>query len=322
MRTLLSQIYEPGQFHANALAQKRGLREALAHYGAIHDFDYLANDRATLYQGYINRIESFQPDLVLTQFHGADLLTPAQLRELKQTYPGIVWANLSGDSWLHSLTAPPILDLAHEYDLWLVCAPDVLPFYAQEGIHAHFWQIAYEYPLLPLPAMPAYDVVFLGNVISEKRRELLKLLRTLDVSVGIYGDWEGADGHNTYDFRAGEALYQNASLAIADCAYPDQANYISNRPFQCLGAGGALLLHQRVERMAALSGLSGGVHYIEWNTLDELPALIDFWLKYDQAWEKHRITQAGQRFVHYYHTWEARAKQLVEEFLPEVRAKA
>lgn len=313
MRTLLAQIYEPGQFHDNAVREKRGLRDALAEQGALHDFDYLANDRDTLFQGFVNRIDSFAPTFILTQFHGADLLTPAQVRQLRAAYPGITWANLSGDSWLHSLTSPDMLALAREYDLWLVCAPDVLPIYEREGIRAAFWQIGTERPAPPLPPMPTYDVVFLGNVISDKRRALLERLRSLDgVKVGIYGDWERADGHNTYAFAEGEALYQNATLTIADAAYVDQANYISNRPFQALAAGGALLLHERVERMDVLSGLVAGVHYIDYTSLDELPALIRFWLADAQAADRRRIVEAGQRYVLHYHTYAARVQQLFE----------
>lgn len=311
MRTLLAQIYEAGTFHDNAVTQKRGLYNAFAAQGAVHDFDYLANDRDTLMQGFINRISTFEPTLVFTQFHAADVLTPEQVRHLRDRFPYVQWVNWSGDSWAWSLTSPAILELARQYDLWLVAAPDTLPTYAAEGINARFWQIALERPVTPLPDMPHYDVVFLGNVISDRRRALLELLRGLEgVNVGIYGDWEHADGHNTYDFAAGEALYRNATLAIADMAYPDQLNYISNRPFQALAACGAVLLHQHVERMDVLSGLVAGKHYVEWQTLDDLPALIREWLKPEYAKRREGLRRSGRGFVLKRHTWDVRVKQL------------
>src|SRR5690606_4711585 len=94
-------------------------------------------------------------------------------------YPGITWVNWSGDSWAHSLTAPAILELAREFDLWLVAAPDALPTYAAEGIRAAYWNIALEPSVEPLPDMPAYDVVFLANVINDKRRQLMERLRAI-----------------------------------------------------------------------------------------------------------------------------------------------
>lgn len=322
MRTLLAQIYESGRFHDVAFAQKCGLREALSARGALLDFDYLANDPDTLYQGFVNRIESFQPSHILTQFHSAEHLLPAQVAALKVAYPNVVWVNWSGDSWLHSLTAPSVLELARQYDLWLVAAPDVLPVYAQEGVTAAFWQIAYEPPTVSVPPMPTYDVVFLGNVISEKRRKLLEFLRSLKgVKVGIYGDWEYADGHNTYSFAEGDSLYSKATLAIADAAYVDQTNYISNRPFQILAAGGALLLHQHVERMDVLSGLVGGEHYIEWDWLHNLPVFIEYWLSAERDHERRRIVAAGQQFVLANHTYTNRVNQLVDDLLPTALRK-
>lgn len=316
MRTLLAQIYEGGTFHDNAVTQKRGLVNAFAERGALHDFDYLANDRETLFQGFITRIQTFAPTLVFTQFHAADVLTVEQMMMLRQRFPDVQWVNWSGDSWSWSLTAPAILELARAYDFWMVAAPDVLPIYEREGINGRFWQIAYEPPVVPLPPMPSYDVLFLGNVISEQRRALLERLKEMDgrdgLRIGIYGDWEHADGHNTYDFAAGEALYRNATLAIADMAYPDQRSYISNRPFQALAAGGALLLHQAVERMDVLSGLEAGTHYVEWQTLDDLPALIAEWLLPSNAQKRRTMTQAGKAFVLERHTWGNRVEQLVE----------
>lgn len=321
MRTLCAQLYEQGQFHDAAFQQKRGLVNAFAEQGAVLDFDYLANDPTTLWQGFINRIDSFEPTLVWTQLHGADRATIDGVAMLRQRYPGVTFVNWSGDSWSWSLTSAPILELASHYDLWLVAAPDVLPIYAEHGIQARFWQIGYEPPLLPLPDMPTYDVVFLGNVISEPRRRLLECLRGLsDLSVGIYGDWSGANGHNTYHFAEGEALYKNAILAIADCAYPDQRNYISNRPLQIGAAGGALLLHQYVERMDILSGLVPGLHYVEWQTLANLPDVLYDWLRPERAKERAAMVAACQAFVLANHHWQNRVAQLFE-WLPELQGE-
>lgn len=321
MRTLLAQIYEQGRFHDAAFQQKRGLRDAFRKHGDLMDWDYLADPAHQRYDNLVRRCETFQPDLVFTQFHGADAIDGEKLRKLRAIFPDTTWVNWSGDSWAWSLTSEPMLALAQQYDLWLVCAPDTLPIYAEHDIHARFWQIAYEYPLTPLPDMPEYDVVFLGNVISEPRKALLKWLRAqTSFSVGLYGDFEEADGHNTYHFDEGEALYKAAKIAIADCAYPDQRNYISNRPFHIAAAGGALLLHQHVERMAELSGMVNGEHYVEWQTLDDLPGGIAYWLRDAQREERAGIAKAARQFVLRYHTWEQRVEQLVEWIGEGVRA--
>lgn len=312
MRTLLAQIYEQGQFWNNAITQKRGLFNALSEHGSTMDFDYLANDKATLFDGFVNRIDYHQPDLVFTQFHSGDPYILDGMRRLRSLYPELTFVNWSGDSWAWSLTSAPILELAHEFDLWLCAAPDVLPVYEANGIRAAFWQIAYEPPVLPLPEMPAYDVVFLGNIISEKRRDLRNFLRSLDgVKVGIYGDGDGVDGHNTYDFAAGEALYRNAKIAIADAAYVDQQNYVSNRPLQIMGAGGAILLHQHVDKMGELvEGIKDGRHYVEWSDFDDLRYWINNVMR-DVDIVNRAVVDRAHYFVHKHHTYRNRVDQLL-----------
>lgn len=319
LRTLYAPIFEGGSVHATAVRYKRGLYNALAAFGPVCEFDYLANDPATVYQGFVNRIYQFQPTLMLTQFHGANILSPDEIRSLRALKPDMKWLNWSGDSWSHGLTGAPILAMTREVDMQLVAAPDVLPVYEREGIRAAYWNIAYEPPVEPLPDMPSYDVVWLANVINDKRRVLMERLKALDgVSVGIYGDWERADGNNVYNFPAGEALYKNARLAICDNVYPDQQNYVSNRPMQAMAAGGAMVLHQRVPKMEALTRWRDGFHYMEWLDADDLVRKIRLYLT--DAYEPGRkgVAKTAQRQVMQYHTWDARVKQLVDEFLPSI----
>lgn len=319
MRILYCPIMEQGSVHDTAITQKRGLFNALSKRVHVWEWDYLANDVDTLYQGFVNRLNTFDPDMVITQFHAGDLLTPEQIRELRALRPDRIFCNWAGDSWAHSLTAEPILAMAREYDMQLIAAPDALPVYEAAGIRAAYWNIAVETSVVPLPDMPTYDVVFLANVINEKRRVLMERLKAMDsISVGIYGDWEHADGRNVYDFAAGEALYRNATLAIADNVYQDQTNYVSNRPMQALAAGGAMLLHQHVPKMRELTGWVDGEHYEEWQDIDHLQRLIRFWMC-DSADERHYIVRRGQKQVLAKHSYDERVRVLFEEFLPLIR---
>jgi hypothetical protein len=309
MRVLYLPIFEPGAFHDVAVRNKRGVYDALVKAGHdVVEFDYLA-EMDGLRDKLAALINSHQPDLLLTQLHGHEPLTVDMLRDLRALRPDMRVVNWSGDSWRHGLVGEKYLPLVRLFDLQLIAAPDILPEYETLGIPARFWQIAYERPVGDLPDMPAYDVVFMGNVISEPRRAMLQLLRGLDgVRVGIYGDWEHADGHNTYDFGAGEALYQRAKVAIADNVYPEQQNYTSNRPIQVLVAGGAVLLHQHVPKMDVLLGIQPGVHYLEWHTLDDLRTLINAAL----ASDTRDMVQAGRAYAETHHTYDARVRQLME----------
>lgn len=316
MKILYLPILESGTFHENAVRYKRGLYTALAKAGhQVTEFDYLAHVGSGLAQDIAALISLQMPDLMLTQFHGPDPVTPKMLAWLRALKPDMKVVNWSGDSWLHSLTGEPMLELLRQVDVQLVAAPDVLPEYEPHGIHAGYWNIAYEPPVRPLPEMPEYDVVFLGNVINEKRRAMLEMLRALPYRVGIYGDWEHADGHNTYDFAAGEALYRNARIAIADNVYPDQQNYISNRPMQIMAAGGAVCLHQRVEKMELLAGWQSGVHYVEWTDLESLKEAIGYLMQDWQLSGVRRMVATARAHVLAHHTFEARVKELMEKWV-------
>lgn len=319
MRIFYLPIIEPGAFHDVALQYKRGLYDALRDVGhTVLQYDYLARHQ----QGHMVEelpllAGDFEPDIMLTQLHSADVITKQMLSDLRAAHPDMWIINWSGDSWVHSLTSDVMLDMLTQVDLQLVASPNVLPTYATHYIPAAFWQIAYEYPNMDiLPQVPCYDVVFLANVISDKRRETMEFLRSLDdVNVGIYGDWQHANGHNTYNFAEGEALYKNAKVAIADNTYPDTQNYISNRPFQVLGAGGAVLCHQYVPNMWELSGLMPDTHFLEWQTFDELEALIRDVLA-DPT--RHReMVETGQQFALTYHTYEARVSELFDVLIPK-----
>lgn len=316
MRTLLSQIYETGEMHHNAITQKRGLFNAFEARGSCMDFDYLANDKATLLDGFINRIDYHQPDLIFTQFHSGDQYIRDIVQTLRAKYPGIRFVNWSGDSWAWSLTSEPILELARMYDLWLCAAPDVLSVYAANGIKGHFWQIAFEEPVLPLPDVPEYDIVFLGNIISEKRRELRKFLRTLPYKVGIYGDGDDTDGHCTYDFAMQRALYRKAKIAIADAAHVDQKRYVSDRPLTIMASGGAILLHEHVDGIGELiEGIEEWKHYLEWNNFTQLGELISQCLEDIEYLPD--MASGARDFVYANHTWECRVQQL-ERLLGEL----
>lgn len=320
MRILYLPIIEGGANHDVALLNKRGLHDALVNAGhTVTQYDYLADDGGAFW-AYVGDSE---PELLLTQFHGANVITPTDLESFRALLPNCKVVNWSGDSWLHSLTGEPMIELLRHVDLQLVAAPAVLPKYAEMGILARFWQIAYEKPVGELPDVPEYDIVYLANAINDKRRELMTFLKSLPYRVGIYGDWEQADGACTYDFGYGEALYKKAKIAIADMSYPEQQSYISNRPIQVMMARGAILFHEYVEDMELLSnGWKNGIHYVKWSHLEDLKHKIHTFMNaYDGEYGfvnrlQKEMAYDGYRHARKHHTYDVRVKQLFEEYMP------
>lgn len=320
LRILYLPIYEPGWQVQKE--QKRGLRDALARRYIVYEFDYVAmrDNRPALQAELMRILETFQPDLLLTQLHGDDIITPDMLQGLRQQLPRLVVINWNGDYWPHGLTSQGMLKLLAHVDLQLTVNASVLDTYKAHGIPAAYWQIGYEEAPEPLPDMPAHDVVFLGNAYSDQRKELGRLIMSFadhDCYIGLYGSgWtleDGrpvSDGNTTYDFAKGAAIYRNAKIAIGDSQFPDAYGFVSNRIFQALAAGGALLLHQTVPGLKELTGLEADQHYIEWSDFDDLRAKIEYWLNPANEDKRREIAERGTRFVRHFHSFDMRVQEL------------
>lgn len=310
LRILYMPIYERG--HAIQKVQKHGLREALGKIGWVYEWDYQASPNVEVEM--LSILKRFAPDMILSQLHSADVVTVRLARKIRQSYKKLLWVNWNGDYWPDSLVSKPMLELLGYINLQLVVNGSVLQTYSGHGIPAAYWQIGYEETIGVLPDVKSHDVVFLANAYHPLRKELETLLRSLNINVGLYGSgWEHADGQCLYDFSTGKALYQNARISLGDNMYPDAYGFVSNRLFQALAAGGALLLHQHVPGLEALTGLKSGVHYIEWTDYTDLKTKLLHYLGHED--ERRRIARAGMEYVRKQHSFDARVKELFENLI-------
>lgn len=340
LRILYLPIIEPGPFYERARATKVGLRNALAKQFLVYEYDYLGRfymqgvQRPQMMQELLGIMDTFQPDMMLAQFHAADIITTPMLQELRIAHPRMVVVNWNGDAWPWSLTGNEVMAMLRHVDLQLVVNPHVLPKYTECNIAAGYWQIGYEEAGLPLPTVAAHDVLFLGNHYGEVKPDGLtlrgKLGRTLQdlraggIDVGIYGgDWDkpgvASNGNTLYDFAAGDALMQAAKIVIGDNQFPEQPGFVSNRILQALAVGGALLLHQRVGDLELLTGLQSGTHYVEFTDFADLQDKIRTWLAPAKDKARRKIAKAGAAYVREHHSFDARVRELFTDLLPLAR---
>lgn len=307
MRIMLLTLYEPGYGK-----YKAGLRLALERIGQVWEVDYL-NERYNLPE----MVAEWQPHLLLTQLHSAEAVTAEALAAARSWCPSMTVVNWNGDVYADKLTSPAMLQLLRHVDLQLVVNHAVIPIYQRHGIRSAYWQVGYE-PVRhdQLPAVAQHDIVWLANCYTDERRRLGDLLRATGYNVGLYGSsWRVASGNTTYNFAAGAALYQSSKVAIGDNQYPNERGFVSNRIFEALG-NGAFLLHQHVDGLEELTGLTSGQHYVEWHDADDLQNLLRYYLAPRKAAERKRIAEAGQAFVREHHSFDARVRQLFEQILP------
>lgn len=316
LRVLYLTIYEPGPVHAMHRKNKRGLREAMQRRGfLVYEWDY-ATDPGDLVQ----MVKAFEPHLLLTQFQGVSTITPQILADARKTKPDMGVINWNGDAHMENLTGETVLKLLRHVDLQLTVNAASLPYYDKLGIPAAYWQIGYEESAVDLPAMPAHDVVFLGNCYNEQRREMEIIMKRKveGINWGFYGrGWLNEAGDTLYDFAAGEALYRNAKIALADAFPGEQTAFVSNRTIQALAAG-AFLLQQKVEGLEEYTGLRAGTHYIQWRDFRHLQTLVKYWLRPENESERRRIAEAGRAFVRERYSFDALLDKLFDEILPKV----
>lgn len=315
LRILYLPIYEPN--HPLHKTAKRGLREALMRVGLVWEIDYL-NEPFHLPEAVLR----FRPHIVLTQLHDTTHIPLEEIEEARAMNPDMLLLNWNGDA--RGLTDEAYIDMLRRFDMQLVVNASALPVYTMRGIPAAYWQIGYEEPEFD-PAevdVTPNDIVFLGNCYNEARRKIEQALSGRGLDVAFYGQgWKQSAGDTLYNFAVGAAIYRKSKIAIGDTFVdgktPVEA-FVSNRVFQALAAG-AFLLQQRSVNLEEFTGLKAGVHYVEWTTPDELPALIAEWLKKDK--QRRKIEQAGQKFVLNHFSFDAQVKKLFADIVPQIEEK-
>jgi len=297
MRILYCPNYSPGYPH-----YKHGLRDALSRVGYVYELDYVAQG-----EQFTTAVHDWQPHLILTQFHDATTITPNVLAQARRFAPSAVVVNWNGDVYEDSLTSTAMLTLLTQVDLQLVVNAGVLPFYADKGIRAAYWQIGFEPVSESLPYAPSHDLLFQANAYKPERLQLGQALRQISPNTGLYGiGWPLANGNTLYQFEQGAALYRNCKIAIGDNMYGDKG-FVSNRLFEAL-ANGAFLLHQHVPGLEELTGLKAGVHYIEWMDIPDLRAKVAQYLPDEPS--RRAIASAGEAFVRLHHNFDVRVEEL------------
>lgn len=104
----------------------------------------------------------------------------------------------------------------------------------------------------------------------------------------------------------------NCKIALGDCQWRDSVGYVSNRILQCLYAG-TFMLQQSFKGMEKYTGLKNGVHLVTWDSIEEVPDLIKYWMKNED--KRLKIAKEGQEFVMTKHSFDVRVDELFKKLL-------
>lgn len=292
-RILYMPIYEPGwTIQKHPIHGKHGLRDALTRaknkYGANHivqEYDYLADSPDRLRSHLLEIVDVFKPDLILTQIQSPQPLTAPLLAEIRAR-TGATIINWNGDQAQGGLgignEGREMLAILHQVDLQLITNMDAVPTYEQERIKWAYWQIGFEdvgedyeektstyYQEIgqdnPIHKSDNWPVVYLASLRSPERVAIADLIQGFGGKVFSPGD----EFASLYNFSVAKTIYNRAKVIISDNGFTSRG-FVSNRLFQALASGGGVVLQQHVDGLDELTGLSKDIHYLEWNTLDDL----------------------------------------------------
>lgn len=314
LRILYAPIFELGYD-----AQKRGmcgLRNAFSRVGDVIEVDYRKDYHELGVDGMkrkiLNIIGVFNPHIFFTQLqkygYGFD---KSYIKKIRAVSPRTILINFNGDYWRDG----HLMDVLSKYDLQLVVDHANVNEYKKHGVRARYWQISAEEPEIDIASAPAYDVLFLGNGYSNFRHQLVNKLYEIgtrhNLSVGVYGSGYSVpvEGNTLYEYGKNQSMMAKAKVVIGDMQFPDSDGYVSNRLFEALRAG-ACLLNQTVNNADIRLGLVSGVHYVAWDTLDDLDVLIPYYIHNTHIRDK--VAQAGQKWFYEGQTFDHRVKQLLD----------
>lgn len=307
-RVLYAPIIESG--HTIQKEQKKGLREALKRLGEVWEVDYVYAKESVA-----EAAEAWQPHYIITQFHTAGSASVNEVKRLKGACKGYM-VNWNGDVWPNQAD-PDMMEILRFYDLHTTVNAALLPRYADCGIRAAYWQNSFEPQIIDNDeAGPATDVLFLGNNYTvqnaaQTRLGLARALKDLPYKVSIYGRGypDGlSEGESLYNFRKSGQLYRGSKIAIADNQFFEATGFASDRMFMILAAGNTCMFHQRVDKMEELLGLTPGVHFVEWTTMEDLATKVRYYMEHED--ERAAIAAAGTQRVRWQHTFFDRVMEL------------
>lgn len=316
-KILYAPIIEPG--HDQAKLQKRGLRDALAKVGAVYEVDY-----CYMQESIAAAAKLWKPDIVITQIHNADEKMVKEIKEVRKHCKGVM-INWNGDVYGEQQREDNYKEMLSYFDLHTNVNYSTKEFYENNGINYKYIQNSFEPGITGLFKDIIYDVAFLANGYGQSRHVLaaqIKALPCKTLLVGNQFDEFKTDGNfrkldsTLYDFKKTGNLIRNCKIVIGDNQYPNDLGFFSDRVWNSLAAGGAVLFHQFVPMMEELNGLKDGVHLVIWRTYKELVEKIKYYLEHED--ERKKIAYEGTKYVRENHSFDNRVQELMS-LIPDLQ---
>ena len=228
----------------------------------------------------------------------------ARLDIWRKTHPTIVWTL----DWLPDLPERrSIIEAGRRATLFL--SSDQYNWAASFGLRNHgYLPGACESVVAPFSPKPTIPCAFIGSLYSPRRKQIAAIVRKHGgIVLDQAGSWK-------YGVELSSWL-QTIKVIVGDSFRNDVQGYWSTRNYIVPGAGGFLLtprtpgleLQFKINREVAI-----------YDSMDELDAQLDYWIKNDQ--ERERVRRAGYDRTRREHSWDNRAKALLMHLAGRINA--
>lgn len=299
-------IYEPG--HQIQKETKVGLLKSLQKVSLVFEYDYANGNLNDM----LERAYDLEPDLFVMQIQDANgMFNKHVISNMKAEHPNARFFLWNGDYHPNNLYAQEYIEMLKLFHLTAFATEECINRYPDD-VKKMYLQIGFEEHETP-PPDDLYDIVFLANGYSDKRKNLARFLKEFPYRVGLFGSWPrefGAIADTTYDFYKGAEIMRASKFVISDQQWPHARGYVSNRLFQALYAGGGVVLQQWFDGIDEVLGFEHNKHLLVWKDMEEIADLVGQFIDKDKT--RAKIAEEGREFVLKNYSFDVFVKKMLE----------
>jgi glycosyltransferase involved in cell wall biosynthesis len=163
------------------------------------------------------------------------------------------------------------------------------------------------------PAIAKEEVIFVGSKTYHPEWPYRpKLINFLSQTYGARFNLYGREGLGTVRGQDLNNLYASTKVVVGDTLCPEfvYPDYWSDRIYETIGRGG-FLIHPYIPGLEKEFENKKHLVFYEYNNLDQLKQLIDYYLEHDE--EREEIRRSGHELVKANYTYKNRWQQILKE---------
>jgi glycosyltransferase involved in cell wall biosynthesis len=164
-------------------------------------------------------------------------------------------------------------------------------------------------------AAPGEEVIFVGSKTYHPEWPYRpKLINFLSQTYGARFNLYGREGRGIVRGHELNNLYASTKVVVGDTLCPNftYPDYWSDRIYETLGRGG-FLIHPYIKGLEKEFEDKKHVVFYEYNNLDQLKQLVDYYLEHEE--EREEIRKSGHELVKNNHTYKNRWEHILKEIL-------